>query len=462
MNRTIKKLLLATSLISMMAGAIDNHHFYRASNFFPVYHEPRLEECWLTSFDITVAGGSTRKSKNGCGTPFNACDTESCLLNICGFSNVPALSCGLPCLDLTNNVDTALNNLALLTGACCNISPDCLFQGCAPLNVSQTTFGMLSFAGKFNILEANFFFTQNFTRGFFFQAHLPVRRLKISNICMADLSPTDPNVFPNINSAQWQTFLPLFGTMLERYQLSICPTCSLGAGDLSLLAGWTINYEDTEILDFIDMTFRIGALFPTGKKANIDCVFSLPTGYNGHYGVPISFDLALGAFDCFTMGFHFDALPFIHKIQCLRVKTDANQEGLIKLFKVKADINQGLIWGGTGYLIADHFASGLSMLMGFTVAKKLKSDFRTGLCICDGSIINPPLNQSAFCLDCDPVYGSWTMETFHVLFEYDFGLYCPQYSPRISLFYNAPVGGRKIFDTGMLGGGFGIDVGWYF
>lgn len=457
-----KKLLLLTPLLSTLALAIDNHHFYRASNFFPVYHEPRLEECWLTSFDFTFAGGSTRKSKNGCGSAFNECDTENCLLNICGFYDIPALSCGLPGLNTLNNVDNALNNLAQLTNACCNNSPSCIFQTCEPLNVRRTTFGMFSFAGKFSILEGNLFFTQNFTRGFFFQAHLPIRRLKISQINKYDLSPTDPNVFPNINSIAWQDFLPLFDPMLQRYCLSICPTTSVGAGDLSLLAGWTINYENTEILDFIDMSFRIGALFPTGKKANVDCVFDLPTGYNGHYGVPISFDLALGAFDCFTLGFHFDALPFINKVQCLRVKTDASQEGLLKLFKVQADVHQGLVWGATGYLTADHFVCGLSMLLGFTIAKKLPSNFRTGLCLCDGSIVNPPLNQSAFCIDCDPIYGSWTMETFHVLFEYDFGHWYPRYTPRIGLFYNSAVGGKKIFDTGMLGGSFGIDIGWYF
>lgn len=448
MNKQFLTFFRLLAIIPLMARAIDNHHFYRASNFFTVYNQPRLEECWLTSFDVTVAGGSTRDSYNGCGSAFNLCDTHNCLLNICGYYNMPALACGLPNLDASNPVDQAMLNLSNLVDACST----------SPITSAPTTFGMLSYAGKFSIFEANFFFTQNFRDGFFFQAHIPVRQLKITDIRSADLSPTDPAIVPNINTAQWQAFLGIYDDLLTQYSISLCPIKRTGAGDLSLLLGWTINYENTEILDFIDLTFRAGMLAPTGKKARANCAFDLPTGYNGHYGIPMSFDLALGAFDCFTLGFHMDALPFIDSVQCLRVHTSPNQEGLLKLQQIKAKVHEGLVWGATGYLQADRFIFGFSMLLGFTIAKKKSSYLDTAVCFCDGTLVSPQLTYpSSYCIDCDLVNGGWTMETLHLLFEYDFAHCWPSYAPHVGIFYNGAVGGSKIFKTGMIGGAIGFD-----
>lgn len=448
MNKSMTTYFFIIALATFSCLAIDNHHFYRASNFFTVYDQPRYEECWLTSFDVTFGGGSTKKSYNGCGSAFNQCDTENCLLNICGYYNMPALACGLPTLDASNPVDSALLNLSNLVDACRT----------SPITSAQTTFGMLSYAGKFSIFEANLFFTQNFDRGFFFQAHLPIRRLAIKNIAGADISPVDPAVVPNKSNQQWQTFLGVYNDMLTQYNISLCPIETTGAGDLSLLLGWTINYENTEILDFIDLTFRAGMLAPTGKKACTNKAFDLPTGYNGHFGIPLSFDLALGAFDCFTLGFHMDVLPFIDSIQCVRINTNPNQEGLIKLFQTKAKVHEGLVWGATGYLQADRFVCGLSLFLGFTIAKKHASSIDTGLCLCDGSLVSPQLtNNSSYCIECDLVNGGWTMETLHLLLEYDFAHDYSCHAPRLGFFYNGAVGGSKIFKTGMIGGTIGFD-----
>ncbi|MCL5876138.1 MAG: hypothetical protein M1114_06735 [Candidatus Dependentiae bacterium] len=405
--------------------AIDNHHFYRASNLFPVYHEPRFEECWLNSFDFTIGAGSTHKSKIGC----NSYETCTPLLDLCGSYDMQALGYNLPNKNITNPVDLALINLSLVP--------------------ERTDFATLSYGGKFSIIEANFFFTQNFKSGMFFQLHFPVRSMKITDVAFTDLSPVD-SIYPNINTPAWQNFLALYpNAFAQRFNLNICGTRSTGIGDLSMLLGWTRNYEETEILDFIDFTIRFGVLIPTGKKANINNVFSLPLGYNGHVGIPITFDIAFGSCDWFTVGAHLGAMPFAHTTNKVRVKTSGQQSGLIRLDTICAKIHGGMLWDATGYLKADHICAGLSLLVGYTYAHKQANAFK--------QISENTTNPIVHCFpECDLINSGWTMQTLHLLAEYDLLHEC-SVTPRVGFFYNHPITGKHIFKTGMVGGTAGID-----
>jgi len=441
MNRTyIRQIaMLGFACLSMMTQAIDNNHFYRASNFFPIFHEPRLAREWLGSLDIFVEGGSTSTSKAGGCTNAFICHPCTGLLDTCGFYNMKNLGLDLPNQDLSNPVYLVLNNLAQL--------PD------------RDYFGQLSYSGQFSIFETDLFITQNFNRGLFIQFHMPFRKLDISCVKHTDLSPTD-NQYPNINTPEWQAFLNLYPTILSEFNLSAGSTRSNGAGDTTVLLGWTCNYENTEILDFVDVSLRLGILFPTGTIANPAQAFSLPTGYNGHLGIPITFDMALGTYDWLSVGLHLGVLSFIDKTSTIRVKTSNQQQGLIKLQTVTAPIAQGLLWDAVGYIKADHVCAGLSALFGFTYTNKepsfIKLDERD---CCPAQVIDPCFTLNS-CIDaCDLTYGSWKMGTLHFMAEYDFYRTCPEsVTPRLGVFYNLPVGGKRIFMTGIGGGSAGIDI----
>ena len=56
-----------------------------------------------------------------------------------------------------------------------------------------------------------------------------------------------------------------------------------------------------------------------------DRIFSLPLGYDGHYGFPISTDIGFGLYEWLTIGGHFDALLLAKNDQTVRVKTAADQ-----------------------------------------------------------------------------------------------------------------------------------------
>lgn len=440
-------------LVICKTNAIDNHHFYRASNFFPVFHEPRLCDDGLTSFDVFLSGGRTRKSAYGCSRPFNLCHNKDCLLNICGYTDIQALGINIPNFDPTNPVDQALNALAMLP--------------------SRDNFANLSFSGEFSIFEANLFYTQNIVDGFFVQIHAPFRRLRIGSVERRDLSPND-NLFPNKNTPEWTTFLGLYDQFLARYQLSTSDTCDNFVGDTTVLLGWTGNYDDTEVLDFFDMSVRVGVLIPTGKKADPDYAFDLPTGYNGLVGIPVTFDVAFGFCDWMTFGAHFGVLPFTKSTQTVRVPTAPDQTGLLKLQKRRESVKGGLLWDAVGYFVADHICRGLSFTLGYTFADKRANKLTPPACDCEilsctspactsPNLCSPALNECGCVESCDLINSAWNMQTIHILFEYDFSSYDSIFMcPKLGWFVNVPVGGKRIFDTTTGGLYTGFDLSWCF
>lgn len=408
-------LIIGTSL----TASRDNAHFYRATNFFG---EPRLENPWLTTLDITFGGGSTSKALNGKGKTVP-------LLDVYGPHNMHLLGVNVPGQDINNPYDIILQDLALIAG--------------------RDQFGYLSFNGEFSIFETNIFFIQNFTSGLFVQLHVPVRSIRVNNICQCDLSPTDP-VCPNNQDPTWQLFLQNFTDILCRYGLSMQSIDKSGIGDVSLQLGWAYNYQDTDVLDFIDITLKSGILFSTSSRKHENSVFDIPLGYNGHSAIPVSCDLAFGTYDWLTIGGHLGALFFFDDCADIRMKTHQKQSGLFKLACGRASIHQGTLWEAGGYLKADHIIRGFSLLFGYSYVNQ-QADMLTAA---------DPRVFPCTVINSDEMYDRWKMHTIHVRAEYDFTQEHSWVGPRIGIFYNQPVGGKHIFRTGMAGGECGIDIAW--
>ena len=69
-------------------------------------------------------------------------------------------------------------------------------------------------------------------------------------------------------------------------------------GNLVITAGWTINYEETEELDFIDGTVEVGVITPTPK---------FPLNVTG---IPFRGVAAIGLFDWISVGSSLDLVVF--------------------------------------------------------------------------------------------------------------------------------------------------------
>jgi hypothetical protein len=407
-----------TTLCSLPLYALDNPHFYRATNIFL---EPRIEHDLLSTIDASLAHGSTNKGRNESGSLVS-------LLDIYGIHSMQTLGTAIPNED-TNPYTTILKNLAALA--------------------IDNNFATFSIDGTFATKESNLFYIQNFTKGLFVLFHLPIRNLQIKNISFIDLS-SHSQLAPNKNTPEWQSFLTFFNPLLESFDISIKPFDATGVGDFTSLLGWTHNYQNTSVLDFIDGTLTTGILAPTGKKKNPDEIFSLPLGYNGHWGIPISVKLSLGMYEWITLGISLDTIFFMANKQIVRVKTAPEQSSFIILPKTYVSVKKGTIWDAGIFLKADHFIYGLSLTAAYSCAGEQKTTLT-------------PLYASIFdkkIINSDQKLKNWYMHTLHFVAEYDFAKQDSKAGLRVGFFYNHQFGGIRIFDTNMTGGSFGIDIGW--
>lgn len=329
--KLMKILALVGLFLSRPVAAIDNPHFWRGTNFLTDFYEPRLAWPWLTTGQITLGFGTTETARDEHG------------------HSVPIIG---------------------------------LFD---PGLVDNPSYDHV----RFHIIEANLSVSQNFDRGFFAQAHIPLRKLSF-------------------------THLPALGNLQGE-------NSHRNFGDLSILGGWTINYEETQELDYVDATLRAGLLFPTGAKRKPLYLVSISNGYNGHYAFPVSFDIAIGFFDWITLGAHGGAMPFF--------KRSAERELIYP--------TPGTIWEANGYFKADHMLLGFSFLFDYSYAHQSKHT-------------NPSLAYA------DPQFNSWTMHTLQFLVSYDFATYAQPHLPEVGFFYNLVVGGKRIFNTDMAGLSFGV------
>jgi len=416
-------LIIVIAATTHLLLALDNPHFYRATNMFL---EPRLEHDYLTTFAATLGGGSTPQGRS-------AHNTIVPLFDIYGIQSVQELNANTIFQDPNNPFDQLLTQLRLLP--------------------TRPGFAMLSIGGHFNILESNLSLAQNISKGLFFFFHLPVRQLKIKDITFTDLSPDD-TIFPNKNTPQWQEVFQELCPLLSHYGISISPTTSTGVGDLSSWLGWTHNYQETNILDFIDFTFMAGFLAPTGKQRNEDKLFSLPTGYNGHWGFPLCGAASVGFYEWVTIGGYLNTLFFLNKDRTMRIKTDTAQSGIIKLACARVSDHRGPLINTGFYFKADHVGHGVSVTAAYSFASQQKSHLHLRLhnsSELDCSVINS-----------DQMLAGWNMHTLNFLAEYDFAREDSTVGNRIGLFYNLQVAGSRVFNTNVVGGTYGIDISWIY
>lgn len=409
-------LIIVIVVVTNQLLSLDNPHFYRATNMFL---EPRLEHDDFSTFNVTLGGGSTSRGRSNHNTLVP-------LFDIYGKHTFKTLP--MP-LDPQNPFDNLLIELNKLP--------------------SRPHFATVSIDGTFSIIEANLSLAHNLRHGLFLFFHLPVRKLKVSDVTFIDLSPDDI-IFPNKNTPQWQTIFQNIGPLLHHYHLNINPTTTVGVGDLSSWLGWTHNYQETRILDFIDFTFMTGFLAPTGKQKNENKLFSLPTGYNGHWGFPLCSAASIGFYEWVTIGGYLNTLFFINKNRIMRVKTDLEQSGIIKLARANVSEHRGPLIHTGCYFKADHVGHGVSVTAAYSFASQQKSSLTAH---------NPALFDSTI-INSDEMLKRWNMHTLNFLAEYDFAREGSTVGNRIGLFYNLQLAGSRVFDTNIFGGSYGIDISW--
>lgn len=411
------------TLLTVPMPVLGYRYFYRAG---PYVNEPRFDRNCLSTVDAYIMGGSTTTGRN-------AAKDKTDVLDIYGNYNMAKVGQNVPNLDPFNPLDLILINLAALG--------------------PNGTFGQLKFAGKFKFVGATFHLFQNLCKGFFVQWNIPAQKLQVTNISYTDQSPTAG--VPNITDPVWQAFLDNFDAILTRHGYANGATTNYsktGIGDMQAFLGWTYNNESSDVLDFFDTTIKLGVSIPTASKIDTQQVFSTPAGYNGHPGIMLEFDMALGMYEWFTWGAHVGGTLFFKEPIYMRVQTSNLQNGAIMLAAGAMREDLGNLWNVGTYAKADHIAGGLSLLFGYTYTAQEQST----LAPYDTTMFPNTAGIS------NSMLGKWVMQSIHVAGDYDFSQEGRWFNPRIGIFYDRPVAGKRIYNTDMIGGLLGANITWEF
>lgn len=406
-------------------GACDEGFFFRAT---PLFELPRIARKGLLTSQMRVSYGSTEHARSGCE------DTRSVPVWDCwGIHDMQQIGVGVPNKDLSNQLDFLLEQMQFERS---RISGN---------NCDYHQWAAYTIKGRVRLVEGIFDAGYNITKHFFVSCVLPFRLFMIEDPDFIDLSQDD-SIAPNKNTPLWKAFKSSFDAILNRYDLERGSERSYGLGDFALYGGYTYNYQESDNLDFVDFSFQLGVVAPTSKKKDQDKLFSLATGNDGHTGISFLADIAFGFYDWLTIAAHLHAVGFFDRTTHVRIKTGAHQSGVIYLAKEKASIHRGNQINAGVCLQADHIVSGFSATVGYSFAQKNKDTVTP----CDQTF-------SATIASSEGSRLGWKMHSIHASAEYDFSHSSWRLAPKIGVFYDAQVAGRRIFKMNMVGGNIGLD-----
>lgn len=324
-----------------------------------------------------------------------------------------------------------LNACALLT--------ICFFQ--APLQTYDDVhwFRPLPFFGEPRLnAECMTTFTGTFTQNFGTSARsCSGQKIKLCHDTIPyelTISEAMLNLWQNISHGIYLGVYVPFRELQYTTPQQASPDCTImvhGLGDAALFGGWSLNYEETKVLDFIDCSLEAGIALPTSKSYTCCTPTTFPIGYNGFTGYFGNGTASLGVLDWITLGGHIQYLALIppQRIRSQSAPVHATTVGIF----------------GKG----DHIIGGLSLLIGFSSTHQSAHEACT-----------TPNSFEILPLAC--MRSSWTQHTINLAIEYDCTTFDNPYAPRIGLVFNAAYAGKNIACTQTLGGIWDITIAWAF
>jgi len=410
-----------TYLFSAFCGLLlikTTHAEFNVHRYFaPIWTvEPRAERKGMLTTEVWSLHGTTTTGKNSEGKTTN-------LLNILG----PQKMHQVGRCDIANNVIVDTNNNVL--NQLWNTVP------------VVDNYAQLEFNGRCSYSGGAFNVAVNFTEKAFIGINVPFYKLAITNITWKDITPEFAQ------DAAWIQFKNHFDEILTLNNLSIGPSLAKQVGDMLVYAGWTINNEAHDQLDFVDFTVRMGVLLGNDQKRNIDQVFSFPGGYNGHKGILADLNLGIGMNNRIGIDLHAKGIVLFNKNQETRMQTATGQSSFIKLAKGIANYNPGNIYSVGGAFRIDTFDQvGL-------VFSYLYNHSQTDKLTPKNSVLFPPQ-----IINLDPQLSGWSMHTIGASLDLNFTNYERKFHPRASFHYNYIIKGTRIFLNNTLGGRLGLTI----
>jgi len=431
-------------VIFTTSHAIDNAHHYKA----PYFHATKSwkSKSWLSSIDIHYAKGNTHQAWNNNGKKTNP-------FQMYGQHNL---------LYLTSNVPQPTNLSATVAGYVNAMDTKrTAFETDNPAD--KQAFGCVDFCGESKVDELVFNYRQNLISEFFLELNIPIRRITNGPMTLVDHSLEGSDADPDYtqHDPDWMNFKNNLNQILAGYGFNgyACQSKNTNIGDLAVLLGWQHNFPGAKVFfEYLKLGIKGGVLFPTGAHKKNSYPFSFPTGYNGHFGIPIRADLIFGLSNDIYLGAYLGFLFFSSKNHAnYPVKTDPKQNGFIKLFRAYATEKKGTLFDVGTYLKLDHFFQGLSALIGYSYNKQAADSL---------TFVNECTQTTEVLINNDCTIKNWRQHVLHLMAEYDFGIHTffksRSWKPRISIFYDHPFSGNRALINPMLGGSIGFDLSLFF
>ena len=257
MKKIFITILASVSLYSAAFAQIpDLPVFYRA----PLsYHFPtRKVDDKVTHIDFRYSEGSTNNSRN-------SSDKKTHLFNEHGSTSLKNI---------------ALNVEGVTSGGAKNTTYQKFYAGD---EIAELYDGTVAFTGDFKTKQYDFTLNQNLKWGFYLQAHIPIRNVKIKNIGYVHTVTTeseqtiiDSFIANDLDTVLADNDLKPFQTVFSREEVS----------DSLISLGW--HGYDTKswgVIDSLRGLIQIGAVCPLSSRRPKDHVFAIGTGYENHWGV---------------------------------------------------------------------------------------------------------------------------------------------------------------------------------
>ncbi|MBU4269973.1 hypothetical protein KJ644_02640 [Candidatus Dependentiae bacterium] len=442
MRRQNLKLLFIGLLIAQGLRATDNAHFYKSAN---LHRNPTA--CWFDDKQYYGISDWLWKVEDNLmyGDAHSGWDKNGNTTNILNDTGAYSMVWLFENVQITD--PTIQNHANFMKAFTESISYD-----------PDSTFGTLKFDGKFEMWESNYQVRKNLKKGFFLEGRVPVREVKIKNISYTDQSP-EHGVYSQ-ETGEWIQFKNDLNSILNYYDYKSysTPYGKTGLGDISLLLGWEDIFEkrndEGEDVFTLDLSARLGFLCPTGERVKTDYIFSIPTGYNHHWGLTGSLELDFGVLRWLSIDLFGGFTWFFDENRReMRMQTFSEQNGHIMLAKGMAKEEKGTLWYLGADMKFDHFWKGLSGIFGYSYNRQEEDSIT-------------PDNTTLFdkaAVNKNSMLHGWYTHVLHFMLDYDFSIHMKEttkWAPRVNVFYELPIDGKNSYKTDPFGAGIGVDLLW--
>jgi len=414
---------------------------------------------WQTSLYVTGLGGSTWHS-------FNSDGHKRALYDAHGYADLTRLG-----TNVENKTETTTPTLIKYWSV--EDNGNGIFDTANLENLSGND-GKYSFGGKFETIECNIRLRQNIAYGFYVHAFLPLKELKLTNISGENKGKTTIKAKNDVNMNDfYKKDLPNIlkevglGSLTDSYKTS-------GIGDATIGAGWQ-GFTDklpkgmiTSIAGFLE----IGGAAPTANERDPNRVFDIARGFNHEWMAYFRANLQAGFWNVFNIGLEVGSTMIIRDTKYIRLQTDTNQNGWIKLQYGKALVDPGSLWDIGCYIQAgEKLMHGFSIIVGYTYTMQET----TQLGLRDNSVLStydermknekpyPTFISKDYIINGDKNLLRWDAHQLHLVAQCDVGVLTKSWvKPLIRLEYNIPLVGKYAWATEIFAGTAGVRMDWKF